>query len=179
MADIPADRPKGRSLRPLSALAPFLAPHWRVLAAALTALLVAAVAQLALPIAFRYLIDEGLAVRDAETINRYFIFFLVAAVVFGVFAALSASISSRGSASASSRTCATPCTRTSMRMDPDVLRGHSHGRGAVAAHGGHDARAVDLRRRHLDHTAFGADAARLARDARGHEPEVDDDDRRC
>jgi ATP-binding cassette subfamily B protein len=88
MADTPEERPKSRSLKPLRALVPFLAPHWRVLAAALGALVVAAAAQLALPIALRFLIDEGLAVRDAATINRYFIAFLVAAVVFGAFAAL-------------------------------------------------------------------------------------------
>jgi ATP-binding cassette subfamily B protein len=88
MAYVAPDRPKGKSLKPLRALAPFLKPHWRVLALALTALLVAAVAQLALPMALGFLIDEGLAVRDAATINRYFAFFLGAAVVFGAFAAL-------------------------------------------------------------------------------------------
>jgi ATP-binding cassette subfamily B protein len=88
MADVPADRPKGKSLKPLRALAPYLAPHWRVLATALGALLIAAGAQLALPVALRFLIDEGLAVRDAATINRYFVAFLTAAVVFGAFAAL-------------------------------------------------------------------------------------------
>jgi ATP-binding cassette subfamily B protein len=88
MADLAPDRPKGKSLKPLRALAPFLAPHWRVLALALTALLVAAVAQLALQTALGRLIDEGLAVRDSATINRYFVLFLGAAVVFGAFAAL-------------------------------------------------------------------------------------------
>jgi len=88
MAHAPEERPKGTSLKPLRALVPFLAPHWRVLAAALAALLVAAGAQLALPIALRFLIDQGLAVRDAATINTYFIAFLGAAVVFGTFAAL-------------------------------------------------------------------------------------------
>jgi ATP-binding cassette, subfamily B, bacterial len=82
------ERPKGKSLKPLRALAPFLAPHWRVLAFALAALLIAAVAQLALPVALRFLIDDGLAVRDSATINRYFVLFLGAAVVFGAFAAL-------------------------------------------------------------------------------------------
>jgi ATP-binding cassette subfamily B protein len=82
------DRPKAATLRPLRALAPFLAPYWRVLAAALASLLVAAAAQLTLPIALRFLIDEGLSTRDAATINRYFVFFLAAAVVFGTFAAL-------------------------------------------------------------------------------------------
>ena len=87
MADAP-ERPKAKSLAPLRALVPFLAPHWRLLALALAALLVAASAQLALPVALRSLIDEGLAVRDAATINRYFILFLGAGAVFGAFAAL-------------------------------------------------------------------------------------------
>jgi ATP-binding cassette subfamily B protein len=82
------ERPKAKSLRPLRALVPYLRPHWRVLAAALAALLVAAAAQLALPIALGSLIDEGLAVRDSATIDRYFVAFLAAAVVFGAFAAL-------------------------------------------------------------------------------------------
>ena len=88
MAYAPPDRPKAKSLKPLRALVPFLKPHWRVLALALGALLVAAGAQLALPVALRFLIDEGLAVRDSATINRYFTLFLVAAVLFGGFAAL-------------------------------------------------------------------------------------------
>jgi ATP-binding cassette subfamily B protein len=82
------ERPKARSLRPLRALLPLLAPYRGVLAAALGALLVAAAAQLGLPIALRHLIDGGLAVRDAGTINRYFLVFLGAALVFGTFAAL-------------------------------------------------------------------------------------------
>jgi ATP-binding cassette subfamily B protein len=82
------ERPKGKSLAPLRAVVPFLAPHWRLLALALAALLVAATAQLALPVALRSLIDEGLALRDAATINRYFVLFLAAGAVFGLFAAL-------------------------------------------------------------------------------------------
>jgi len=84
----PADRPKGRSLKPLRALLPFLRPHVGTLLLALGALLVAAAAMLALPVALRYLIDEGMAAGSPETINRYFIAFLAAAAVFGVFAAL-------------------------------------------------------------------------------------------
>ncbi len=56
--------------------------------AALAALLVATVAMLALPVALRQLIDHGMAAKDAGTINRYFIGFLAAAVIFGIFAAL-------------------------------------------------------------------------------------------
>ncbi len=59
-----------------------------MLLAALGALLVATVAMLALPVALRQLIDHGMAAKDASTINRYFIGFLAAAVIFGVFAAL-------------------------------------------------------------------------------------------
>jgi len=84
----PTDRPKGRSLKPLRALLPFLRPHVGTLLLALGALLVAAAAMLALPVALRYLIDEGMTAGSSETINRYFIAFLAAAAVFGVFAAL-------------------------------------------------------------------------------------------
>jgi len=83
-----ADRPKATSARPLRALFPFLRPYRGTLAAALVALLVAAGAMLALPVAARYLIDRGFAASDADTINRYFGWFLLAAGVFGVFAAL-------------------------------------------------------------------------------------------
>jgi ATP-binding cassette subfamily B protein len=83
-----ADRPKARSARPLRALLPFLRPYRGTLAAALVALLVAAGAMLALPVAARFLIDRGFAASDAETINRYFVWFLLAAGVFGLFAAL-------------------------------------------------------------------------------------------
>ena len=89
MADpSPPDRPKSRSLKPLRALLPFVAPYRGVLVLALGALLVAAAAMLALPVALRYLIDEGMAAGSHDTINRYFIAFLAAAAVFGVFAAL-------------------------------------------------------------------------------------------
>ncbi len=82
------ERPKGRSLRPLATLWPFIRPHTGTLAAAMAALLVAAAAMLALPVALRFLIDRGFADGDVGTINRYFAWFLAAAVVFGGFAAL-------------------------------------------------------------------------------------------
>jgi len=88
MAVATPERPKGRSLKPLRALPPLLAPHLPVLAAALAALFAAAAAQLALPIALRFLIDEGLVVRDTATIDRYFLAFIAAAAAFGCFAAL-------------------------------------------------------------------------------------------
>jgi ATP-binding cassette subfamily B protein len=87
MADA-RDRPKSKSLRPLRALIPFLKPHRWILTSALGALIVAAAAMLALPVALRQLIDHGLVASNVAVINRYFLGFLAAAVVFGIFAAL-------------------------------------------------------------------------------------------
>lgn len=83
-----SERPKGRSLRPLRALWPFLRPYRGVLAAGMAALLLASGAMLALPIALRGLIDKGMAVGSAATINGYFLAFHGVAVLFGAFAAL-------------------------------------------------------------------------------------------
>ena len=88
MSEAAADRPKARSIRPLRALLPFFRPYRGTLLAALVALLVAASAMLALPVAARFVIDRGFAASDAATINSYFAWFLVAAGVFGVFAAI-------------------------------------------------------------------------------------------
>jgi len=84
----PEDRPRAKSLNPLRALLPFLRPYRSMMIAALLALLLAAAAMLALPLALRQLIDHGLAARDSGTLNLYFIGFLAAAVAFGIFAAL-------------------------------------------------------------------------------------------
>ena len=83
-----AERPRGKSLKPLRTLIPFIRPYRRTLAAALTALLIASGAMLALPIALRYLIDNGFIAQDIGTVNRYFGWFLAAALLFSAFAAL-------------------------------------------------------------------------------------------
>jgi ATP-binding cassette subfamily B protein len=88
MSSVPAERPKAKSLGPLRALLPYLSPYRGVLVLALVALLVASAAMLSLPIALRFLIDNGLSSQSTDTINQYFIAFLAAAGVFGVFAAL-------------------------------------------------------------------------------------------
>jgi ATP-binding cassette subfamily B protein len=82
------DRPKSRSLKPLRALWPYLARYKGTLVLALGALLIASAAMLVLPIAFRNVIDKGMAVSDRTTIDLYFGAFLAAAAVFGIFAAL-------------------------------------------------------------------------------------------
>ncbi len=63
-------------------------PYKGTLALALVALLVAAGALLALPIAVRDVIDQGLVNQDASTINQYFIVLFLMTCLFGVFAAL-------------------------------------------------------------------------------------------
>jgi len=88
MSDQLPERPKSRSLKPLRALWPYLRLYKGTLLLALGALLVASGAMLVLPIAFKDVIDKGMAVQDRATIDLYFLAFLAAAAVFGVFAAL-------------------------------------------------------------------------------------------
>lgn len=83
-----SERPKAKSLKPLRSLWPLIRPYRLMLSAAMAALLIAATAMLALPVALRYLIDNGFIAQDLSTINRYFGWFLAAALVFSVFAAL-------------------------------------------------------------------------------------------
>ena len=87
MSDI-LHRPKGRSLKPLRELWPYLRKYLGLFIVAMLALAVASGAMLVIPMAFRDLIDRGMAGQDAATINKYFVAFLAAAAVFGVFAAL-------------------------------------------------------------------------------------------
>ena len=82
------DRPRAKSLNPLRALLPFLRPYRGMMVAALGALLMATVAMLALPVALRQLIDHVVAAKDASTLDRYLIGFLVASLMLGVFGAL-------------------------------------------------------------------------------------------
>ena len=71
MADLSIpDRPKARSLKPLRALWPYLKPYRGTICLALLALLTASAAMLALPVALRYLIDEGMSTGSSETVNR-------------------------------------------------------------------------------------------------------------
>ena len=84
----PAERPRAKSLNPLLALMPFLRPYRFMIIAGLFALLIAAAAQLALPLALRQLIDHVFAEKNLGLVNRWFFGFLAAAMVFGLFAAL-------------------------------------------------------------------------------------------
>ena len=68
-----ATRQSRDSLRPLRGLIPFVRPYWRILAAALATLTIAAVATLILPLAVRSMIDLGFARENAAHINQYFL----------------------------------------------------------------------------------------------------------
>lgn len=83
-----SERPKGKSLKPLRTLVPFLKPYKGTLVAAMIALVTASSAMLVLPITLRYVIDNGFVAQNLETVDRYFVWFLVVAVVFSLFAAL-------------------------------------------------------------------------------------------
>jgi ATP-binding cassette subfamily B protein len=82
------DRPRSKSLRPLRTLWPFIKVYRYTLTAALAALLIAAAAMLAMPVALRFLIDNGFIARDIGTVNRYFGWFLLATIAFSLFASL-------------------------------------------------------------------------------------------
>jgi len=83
-----SDRPRAKSLKPLRTLWPFITPYYKILFLAVAALLVASAAMLTMPVALRYLIDNGFIAQDISTVNRYFGWFLAATVVFSLFASL-------------------------------------------------------------------------------------------
>ena len=82
-----ADRPKGKSLRPLRALGPFLRPYSGTLVLAMASLLIASGSMLVLPIVGRNLIDLGFLARNPAVIDRYFGWLMLAAALFATFAA--------------------------------------------------------------------------------------------
>ena len=83
------DRARSRNLRPLRDLVPFLSPYRGMLLAALGALLLAAAATLSLPVAVRFMIDEGFSAESAAHIDRYFL------AMFGIASLLAISTSLR------------------------------------------------------------------------------------
>lgn len=77
-------RPKGSSLKPLKAIVPLIRPYKGVLALAIIVLLAASLTTASLPIAARFLIDNGITTGDMEKIDFYFK--LVLAVILGISA---------------------------------------------------------------------------------------------
>lgn len=72
----------------LRALRPFIRPHQRLLLLAISALVIAAAATLALPLAFRLVIDSGFSAASSATIDQYFFGLFTVAVVLAVATAL-------------------------------------------------------------------------------------------
>ena len=83
------ERARSRDLRPLRDLWPFLRPYRGMLLAALAALLLAAGATLSLPVAVRFMIDEGFSAESAAQVDRYFL------ALFGLASLLAISTSLR------------------------------------------------------------------------------------
>lgn len=80
--------PLPKRLSPLLGLLPFLKPYWVRWIWTFIALAVAAGATLALPVAFRYLIDLGFSAGQREHIDRYFIALFGLSVVLAIATAL-------------------------------------------------------------------------------------------
>ena len=77
-------RPKGRRLRPLLGLLPFLSPYRAVVVAAFCALVASTAVMLVIPLAVRQVIDQGFSRSSAEAVDRYFVVLIgVAGVVAG------------------------------------------------------------------------------------------------
>ena len=80
-------RPRSRSVRPLLALLPFILKYPGMIAGAFIALVMATLATLAMPIAVRFMIDNGFSRDDAGSIDSYFLALLIVAIVLGAASA--------------------------------------------------------------------------------------------
>ena len=81
-------RPMGKSLTPLRAIAPFISPYKGTLALAILVLVAASAVTGSLPIAARFLIDNGIATGDTDRIDFYFKLVLGVIVCISLLAAL-------------------------------------------------------------------------------------------
>lgn len=81
-------QPLSKRLSPLLGLVPFLKPYWVRWIWTFIALAVAAGTTLALPVAFRYLIDSGFSTGHTEHLNRYFILLFGLSIILAVATAL-------------------------------------------------------------------------------------------
>ena len=80
-------RQKSKNVRPLKALMPFILQYpWRVIGA-FVSLVLAAASTLTLPVAVRYVIDNGFSGTDAAAVDIYFKAMMAVAVVIGIASA--------------------------------------------------------------------------------------------
>ncbi len=83
----PKRRARSRNLKPLARLAPYLLRYRGHVIAAIIALLAAALATLAVPLAVRRVIDHGFSAENAQFVNRYFAMMLAVAGLLAVASA--------------------------------------------------------------------------------------------
>ena len=77
-------RQKSKNVQPLKALMPFILQYpWRVFGA-FVSLVLAAASTLTLPVAVRYVIDNGFSGTDAAAVDIYFKAMMAVAVVIGI-----------------------------------------------------------------------------------------------
>jgi ATP-binding cassette subfamily B protein len=81
-------RPRGKSLRPLLRLTPFLRRYKLQMVMAIVSLLAAAGATLAVPVAVRRIIDNGFSTENAALVDRYFMAMMIVVVVLALGSAL-------------------------------------------------------------------------------------------
>ena len=81
------NRPKGRDLRPLWSLLPFIRPYLGTLFVAMIVLLLASGALLVIPMAVRDVIDSGFSAEDAAMVDRHFTNLLIVVILLGLFGA--------------------------------------------------------------------------------------------
>ena len=77
-------REKGKSLKPLSKLVPFVMRYRGRVVCALVALLMASAATLAVPLAVRRMIDLGFSKENAQFIDQYFAMMIVVGLVLAI-----------------------------------------------------------------------------------------------
>ena len=87
LEDTPEDEAKRPSLRPLLRLRPYLLRHKAMLAAAFVALVAAAAATLAVPLAVRRMIDLGFSGIEPDLIDTYFMTLVGVGVVLALASA--------------------------------------------------------------------------------------------
>ncbi len=78
---------KSRNLKPLVTVMPLLMRHRGKVAAALAALIVAAGATLAVPLAVRRVIDHGFSAANAQFVNQYFAMMLLVVAILALASA--------------------------------------------------------------------------------------------
>jgi ATP-binding cassette subfamily B protein len=83
-----ADRPRATSVKHIRLALPFMRPYITHILITFCFLAIAAVLALSIPVAVRYVIDYGFSAEQTASINRYFRYLLILALLFALFSAL-------------------------------------------------------------------------------------------